>query len=139
MTKGTQTIEIGDTYNVPFPMVRFTESHETFGGQVTVHEGWRPGVEWDSTDEGGREAWADAKGSMVLTVIDRHKLPGKYAERVFYLRHWIDPEGREFGIKKLRITTVQNFRNLARGYRYEYELSDSWPDPDEDLAEEQPE
>ncbi len=52
------------------------------------------------------------------TVVSVHK-PGKYSTRVFYVRQWIDPDGKLFGITKLRIHTLGEFSRWASGARYE--------------------
>lgn len=59
---------------------------------------------------------------MVLDVVATFK-PGRFPERVFYTRRWIDPDGREFGkTNKLRATTTAHFRSLLKGYRHDFEV-----------------
>lgn len=87
-----------------------------------VRKTWSPGVRWEFTDPfGGSDAFADGVGKQILTVVSVHK-PGKYPERVFYTRKWQDPSGKVFGKPGLRITTTQNFRILAKGYRHSFQL-----------------
>lgn len=72
-------------------------------------------------------------GLMVLSEVSRHK-PGKYLERVFYVRSWVTPEGHPFGKAKLRITTAANFARLCKGYRHKFALpdADEAPPPPQD-------
>jgi hypothetical protein len=112
---------------VPFPFVR-EEYSGPKDGEFFEGESWRPGVRFETRDSGymydpDSVAVADSLGKMVLEVVSTHK-PGRFPERTFYLRSFIDPDGRAFGKPKLRVTTSAAFRNLARGYRHEFEMSD---------------
>lgn len=107
-----------------YPFVRTSWDRFDEDGPYQV-EGWRPGCEAD-TDEFGTAYIADGVGKMVLEVISAH-LPGKYQERVFYLRRWIDPDGKEFGAAKLRVTTAASFTKLMRGYRHDFEFAGEQP------------
>ena len=49
-------------------------------------------------------------------------LPGKFSSRVFYVRRWRDPDGKEFGKPRLRVTTTAAFAKLTKGYRHPYLL-----------------
>lgn len=83
-------------------------------------EGWRPGCD---SDEGC--LFADGTGEMILTIISIYK-PGNFKERVFYTRQWRDPDGKQFGkSRRLLVTTKSVFTKLCRGYRHEFELSES--------------
>ena len=113
-------IKVGSTYRVKFPFV--AESHAVFGDEAPVpDETWRPGVRWEQCSPEDFEAVAEAEGEMILTVVDTHK-PGRYPERVFYTRKWIDPDGKEFGDERLRITTTGTFRRRATGYYHKYRI-----------------
>lgn len=119
-----EPLEIGKTYRVVYPFVRDMVEMPEFDGEksccVEVH-GWRPGCEKDRGEDfyGYADLAADAHGEMLLTVISLHK-PGKYPERVFFTRSWRDPDGKEFGKDKLRITATSAFRRLLKGYRHDY-------------------
>lgn len=105
----------GDRLVGPYPMIRTTyDDGDPEGGP---RESWKPGVEWVAVHPDNQRPEADAMGSVALTVISIHK-PGGYPERVFYLQQWIAPDGREFGKRKLRVTTTAAFLRRARGYRY---------------------
>jgi len=83
---------------------------------------WRPGVEFDTDNQGNTSAAADGIGAAIFTVVDIHR-PGKFPARVFFTRQWRDPDGKTFGKGKLHIMTAQAFKRRLRGYMHEYELS----------------
>jgi hypothetical protein len=60
---------------------------------------------------------------MRLTVVSRHTPSPKYRERVFFTREYVDPDGRTFGKKRLRMLGARAFANIAQGFRVEYEMS----------------
>lgn len=100
---------------------------EVFNGTRLIEvDSWRPGVEFEPCGPHGEEseAIADGIGKMVLTEVSRHK-PGKYPERVFYLRRYITPDGVEFGKPALRIAVASKFRRLCSGYAHEFEMRES--------------
>lgn len=111
----------GQVHRVAYPMV--LEPVELLGDDGPYQtKSWRPGVRYVSEAPYGEStAYADGIGWMVLEVVSIHK-PGSYPERAFYTRKWIDPDGNEFGKKKLRVTTSQAFRAMSSGFRYEYEV-----------------
>ena len=117
-------IKAGQVLLIDYPFCRekVTLWDDESSGEI---ESWRPGIRFEDTGYSGPEsepetfAAADAMGKMRLEVISRHK-PGKYPERVFYTRRWIDPDGKEFGKKGLQVMTMKSFKGLLRGYRYPY-------------------
>ena len=105
-------------YRCPYPFTRGTVTKYAGSGEESFsykEPSWIPGVEFI-----GNEAVCDGAGEMVCDVISIHK-PGKYPERIFYVRRWKDPDGKEFGKNKLRITTMGAFKSMIRGYRYPVE------------------
>jgi len=115
-------INVGAMYRAPYPFridayIAFDE--EGCGAVPT----WIPGVRQEPRAPDGvdSDCIADGLGFMCLHVVSLHK-PGKFPPRVFYVRTWEDPNGRVFGKKSLRMTTLAAFRRLLRGYRHEYEL-----------------
>lgn len=116
------TLEVGKTYAVVYPFVR--EKVELLGFDGPYSEiSWRPGCRYESGDEYGDGSYsADADGEMMLIVVSLHK-PGRYPGRVFYIRQWKDPDGGIFGKRNLRMTTMDSFRRLIKGYRHRYELN----------------
>ena len=107
------------TFQYPFVRSTFTEFDEEGSSE---HPCWKPGVRHEMVPpEGGDLTIADARGHQQVTVVGTFK-PGKFPERVFYTRKWIDPDGRIFGKNALRITTIQGFRSLRRGFRHDFEF-----------------
>jgi hypothetical protein len=111
-----------EEFIIEYPFVRstYTEQDEEGMSEVAC---WKPGVEFVPTGQYGEDVdtVAHGVGKQRLTVISRHR-PGKFPERVFYVRQWIDPDGKAFGKPKLRITTACAFTTLCRGYRYHFEV-----------------
>lgn len=127
----TMKIEAGQTHTVTsYPFVRYVANlFDKDDGCPCQNEGWRPGCsrEVDENPGGyfpGEHYVADGTGAMVLEVVATFK-PGRFPERVFYTRRWIDPDGREFGkTSTLRIATTGQFRRLLKGYRHPFEVSE---------------
>ena len=113
-------VEAGQEFRNPYPFVRGTFTSYDEGGEYEVKT-WNPGVVFEACGYYGDESQAVAQGEgfQILTVIDVYK-PGKYPERVFYTMTWIDPDGREFGKRKLRIAITEKFRRLSQGYKFAY-------------------
>ena len=123
------SFEPGQTIEVPnYPFVRFV-FHGCDNDGPFVDDGWRPGCEIDTNDEGVRDYSADALGAMLLEVVQVVSLPGNFAPRVFYVRQWRDPDGKVFGKRLCRVTTVSAFSKLLKGYRHEFYLDGEivWP------------
>jgi len=113
--------------NVKFPFVRETYSGPTAEPGVWANDlpTWKPGTrrEWSEGDYDTEEWWvADGEGLMLLEVLGTYK-PGKYPERTFYLRRFVDPTGKEFGKAKVRVIATGAFKSMAKGYRHTYALS----------------
>ena len=111
----TIKIEAGQTHTVTgYPFVHYVANlYDEDDGCPYQTEGWRPGCTLYV---------ADGVGSMVLDVVAVFK-PGRFPERVFYTRRWINPDGREFGkTSTLRIATTGQFRRLLKGYRHQFEV-----------------
>lgn len=106
----------GRAFVVVFPFVR----REDDGWHDRVAE-WRPGVRLEPLPPYGEssEAVADGEGRMTITVVSLHK-PGKYLERVFFTRKFIDPDGKSFGKGILRIAATEKFTRLVRSYARPY-------------------
>lgn len=107
---------------VTFPFVHCTvDLHDGEGGSMKV-DSWRPGTRAVMSGPESTEDVADGLGTMNLSEVSRHK-PGKYPERVFYVRTFTDPDGRTFGKTNLRMTTAQNYRRLCSGHSYPYRMA----------------
>jgi hypothetical protein len=112
------------TITRPYPFVRATYD-ETGEGKHLVPT-WNPGVhrrEWvDANGSSSEERIADGVGEIRLTLVSVHR-PGGFPTRVFYQRQWTSPNGKLFGRNRLYVTTLAQFKQIARGYRYDYQLS----------------
>lgn len=117
----------GQEHRAPYPFIRTiyeAPPDDPEGTMCVKQETWRPGVEHELEGPYGDTCtYADAMGEVLFTVIAVFK-PGSFPTRVFYLRNWIDPDGRRFGKNKLHVTTAQHFRTLTKGYRHDFEMSD---------------
>lgn len=128
----TEQILAGQLRRVPYPFCWDTFiSYPGEDGPSVESDTWRPGtrfVETDSRsyydDDPDVESVADGMGFMLAEIISVHK-PGRFPERVFFVRTWETPAGKVFGKTKLRITTTHAFRRLIKGYRHEFELVES--------------
>lgn len=121
---------IGEVFTVPHPFWRGSYTrHEQDGHGEDAEwtsetlDTWRPGTRQEHRDEQDDVCVADAMGAQVLTVVGVYK-PGRFPVRVFYERVWVDPDGKTFGKRKCRATTVPAFRRLVAGYRVPFTLGD---------------
>jgi len=109
---------------IEYPFVRGTFAKYD-GEGVNEIPTWDPGVRYEiARPDGASYALADALGKMVLTEVSRHK-PGKFPERVFFTRLFIDPDGKSFGKGGLKIVSSAKFARLCRGYAHEFEMSEA--------------
>jgi len=111
----------GSVLSGPYPFVRDKYSYQDESGWCEEMV-WKPGVRMEPCGPEDAEAIADGEGKIILTVVATFK-PGRFPARVFYTRAWLPPSGKSFGKNKLRVTTLQNFYALAKGYRHDYRLS----------------
>lgn len=119
-------IKDGDEFRVKYPFVSCVYSGYDERGEFQ-EDSWRPGCKSVLMPDCDTAWFANAEGQMVITVVGVFK-PGKFPERVFYTRKWIDPDGKEFGNGKLRIATTPTFKKRIMGYYHQYEISDSIED-----------
>lgn len=113
-------LQPGQQMKVEFPFYIGTHVKHDIDGPYE-EELWIPGCKSKHVYPDDSEFVADGLGEMILEIVDIHK-PGKYPERVFYTRRWIDPEGNEFGAGKLHITTTPTFKRRAAGYYHAYRV-----------------
>lgn len=111
------------SYRVKFPFIQDEYSGPKDGEFVEGVKSWRPGTRCEHGDyEYSDEQWvADGEGHMVLEVLGTFK-PGRFPERTFYLRRFIDPAGRQFGKEKVRVIASTAFKRMLKGYRHPYLL-----------------
>lgn len=114
-------IEAGKTYEVECPYVRTTYDHYEHDGEdfsCTKRDTWKPGVEWEANGPESDGPFADGVGKVLYTVVSVHELPKPYKARVFFVREWIDPDGKKFGKRTLRIMGIGAFQQRLNGYRF---------------------
>lgn len=125
----TEEFYCGREFRAPYPFIHTTYEKlpEDWEGMPVTTPTWRPGVEHENTPPyGDTRTYADAMGEVVFQVIGVFK-PGSFPTRIFFTRQWIDPDGKNFGKGKLRVTTQQHFRTLIKGYRHDFEMSEWEP------------
>lgn len=120
MTIKRQIPESGEVYQVPYPFVRDSTTVWDEEGSSTEPT-WKPGTRFIAYGQDDQEAVADGMGKQILTIIDTFK-PGDWPRRVFYMRRWADPDGKEFGKDRCRVTTIHAFRSLVNGYRHPFRI-----------------
>lgn len=111
------SIEEGRTYEIECPFVREAYTDYNEGGPFEAQT-WRPGVIWEECSPEDVEAVADGLGKVLYTVVRVAELPRPYPARVFFVREWIDPNGKRFGRRCLRIMSIGAFRRRLAGYRF---------------------
>ena len=110
-----------ETYTVKYPFCRCKHAYyaEDGGGEI---DSWRPGTSHGPPSPySDTDLYADAEGTMTLTVIGRYK-PAHYPERVFYTRQFMSPDGKAFGKPKLLIATAAKFNRISKRYGYPYRI-----------------
>ena len=96
-------LEINKEYVFMCPFKTGTYSYYDEDG-LCEEATWIPGYYFDNETQDEFIKCADGLGKVIYKIIDIHK-PGKYPTRVFYIRNWVDPDGKKFGSNKLHITT----------------------------------
>ncbi|AWC25388.1 hypothetical protein CO731_04883 [Aminobacter sp. MSH1] len=109
-------MEPGQTFEVDCPFVRDPYREQDEDGVITTLT-WKPGVIWEMVGPEDARARAHGVGRVRYTVVSVHNLPRPYPARVFFLRKWISPEGREFGANKLHVMTRDAFRRRCHSYQ----------------------
>jgi hypothetical protein len=117
-----QPLVAGEQFVVaPYPFIRSSVTLCGEEGPYAV-QGWRPGTLRPESFSGLGDPVAHGEGKQRLTVVTVCPLPGRYQDRVFYLREWEDPDGKVFGKKQVRICGIQKFAKILSGYGYPYAL-----------------
>lgn len=109
------TITVGASHEVDCPFVRQRFDWFDEDGQCSTLS-WKPGIEWEDVGETA-EPRAHGWGKVQYRVVAVVSLPAPYLARVFFTRKWVSPDGKPFGSKALRITTLSAFRRRLRSYR----------------------
>lgn len=108
MTSSADIRKLEAEYSAPWP---FWWCHDAQLGRGD----WIPGVRLGAIPPDDCYAIADAVGSVHYKVISTHK-PGKYPDRVFYVRQFTRPDGERFGRKGLKVCTLKKFIKLTHGW-----------------------
>lgn len=115
---------MSEVHQIKFPFIQQKYSGPLDGALVEDAQTWRPGTSREADDDGYNPIYsADGEGLMVLEVLGCFK-PGRFPERTFYLRRFIDPDGRQFGKEKVRVIASSAFKRMLKGYRHPYELDE---------------
>jgi hypothetical protein len=117
-----QLYEKDQVFRFPYPFVR--ETVFLIDGEV---KNWRPGVEHGLTggpDGDSPRDVCDGIGEQIITIVDSFR-PAGWPRRVFYTRKWRDPEGKEYGKRRLFVRTAASLTVLLQGYRGEPERRDN--------------
>jgi hypothetical protein len=115
-------IKAGSVVEIGYPFVMDQRDGRDADGAPLFDPSWRPGTKMVQVYD-DHDTFADAIGTMVLTVVATFTPPG-FPDRVFYTRRWRDPDGDEFGPvkQKLRCTSRAHFTALCKGYRHRFIL-----------------
>jgi hypothetical protein len=123
-----QGFTAGESFTVECPFLRTAyEAAEFTDGRLVdkIELGWRPGANFESDGCGETWAYSHGIGQAVYKIIDIHKLPFPHKTRVFYIRTWIDPDGKPLGKKTVQILTPNALReriNKARDRSFDLEI-----------------
>jgi hypothetical protein len=124
-------IEIGDKFAVLYPFLHssWTEYHSNADGYPEPYadrECWKPGIETVGIYPDDSKEVCDDHGWMLSEIVGIYK-PGRFQRRVFWTRHWMDPDGKVFG-GKVQVTTEEKFRRRNTRFWLPYELKrDAFP------------
>ncbi len=112
-----QAFEAGQVFTVDCPFLRTAYLNGQFTDGRWIEEielGWRPGVNFENDGSGETWAYAHGMGRSVYKIIDLHKLPHPHKTRVFYIRTWIDPDGKTLGKKTIQILVPNALRDRLK-------------------------
>jgi hypothetical protein len=118
----------GEVFKAPCPFLRamrYETDWDTFEQKEILS--WKPGLKWENEFTGESFATAHGMGECVWTIVDTHKLPAPYKTRVFFIRTWIDPDGRSFGKKDLKVLAAHTLRhriNKWENKKYDVDIVD---------------
>lgn len=91
---------------------------EIVGGMRTI-KSWRPGLRYVQVAPDDHETDCDGDGYEVREIAAVVAIPDE-TPRILYRRHWVDPDGKAFGKRKMQMTTPSAFSawiNDSAGYR----------------------
>ena len=117
--------EEAQLFAIPYPFVRDTYDGYFGGDELRQIPTWRPGIRFEAIGPEDSGAVADAIGKALFYVVGTFK-PRGYPARVFYTRKFVDPDGREFGKRRLLIATLEKFRRLTKGYQHPFGIGEPY-------------
>lgn len=87
-----------------------------------VIERWRPGA-WETVMVAPDDACASChgEGTVKFTVVSIHS-PPRYQTRVFFTRHFVDPEGGIYAPNKLHNRVLSKFKREIAAFGFKYEV-----------------
>lgn len=108
----------GQTWKKPTPfLIEDRVLHDAFGERTV--KSWRPGIRWVPVAPDDSDPDWDDDGYEVRTISAYVEIKGE-TSRILYRRHWIGPDGKEFGKRTMQMTTPSAFSawiNDTAGYR----------------------
>ena len=107
-------VAVETEYQISYPFV-WEEWDDLQTGALIRRCSWRPGHRDVLIGDGDCVHECDGFGHATFHVVSIHK-PPKYPARVFFERQYCDPDGKQFGKKKLHIVTLTKFKRLVLGY-----------------------
>lgn len=108
-------IAIGDKFAILYPFLRC----EYYDNDGAADDSWKPGIETVGIYPDDSMNVCDDHGWMLAEIVGIYK-PGRFARRVFWQRHWLDPDGKTFG-GKVQITSEEKFRRRLTRFWLDYE------------------
>ncbi len=109
----------GQTWRKPamFLLEDYTAYNAIKGEQII--KTWRPGMRWVQVAPDDHDPDCDGDGFEFREIVAVVNVP-REVSRVIYRRSWLDPAGKAFGKRKLKMTTASAFSawvNDSAGYR----------------------
>lgn len=86
---------------------------------------WKPGTRTES-EPGTMWTECDAMGHAEFLVVAVCEMPGRYQDRVFYKRTLIDPDGKRWGGKDLKVAAIGRFWKWTKGWRPEIVVNEEY-------------
>lgn len=122
-------INVGDEFTMAFP---FQIIENAIGNRYEpeIHESWFAGCKVSEEDDGSgygvsRIFTANGEGNVIYKVLAVVEMPGKYIDRVVFLRSLVDPDGKKYGKAEVRTITKTLFIRdigLTTPFKPEYEV-----------------
>lgn len=105
----------GQTWRKPAMFV--TDDYSAYDAIKGDHvvKTWRPGVRMVQVGPEDYDADCDGEGYEVREIAAVVTVSRETSRRVLYRRSWLDPDGRAFGKRKMRMTTASAFASWVRG------------------------